>query len=100
MAMPNDTKPQSHTRRDESECRSIRYEFHPNKMSVEAMMMNAFAVSLRPAKTRLMVRNSIARPSVFCAMIAKPRRPVVLSESTFSSACIQTLCAFNTHHVS
>lgn len=80
--------------------REQRQEFHPNKMSVEAMMMKALAVSLRPANTRLMVRNSIARPSVFCAMIAKPRRPVVLSESTFSSACAQTPCTFNNHHVS
>lgn len=51
-------------------------------------MIKALAVSLRPENTLLIVRKSSARPSEICAIIANPSRPVVLSEITFTSACI------------
>ena len=54
-------------------------------------MMKAFAVSLRPENTLLMVRKSSARPSEICAIIANPSIPVVLSEMTLTSACIKVL---------
>ena len=67
---------------------------HPSKMSVEAMMTKAFAVSLKPPNTRLMVRNSCPRPSLCLARMAKPSRPDVLSATTFSRHCQQTgLCS-------
>ena len=69
-------------------CLLIRQcQAHPSRMSVEAMIMKAFAVSLKPPKTRLMVRNSCPRPSLCLDRMAKPSRPDVLSATTFSRHC-------------
>ena len=62
---------------------------HPSRMSVEAMMTKALAVSLKPPNMRPTVRNSCPRPSLCRVRMPKPSRPVVLSATTFSRHCAE-----------
>ena len=71
---------------------------HPSRMSVEAMMRKALAVSLRPPNTRPTVRNSTLRPSLLVTKMANRKMPVMESEMTFSSACGGMMCGCEHAH--
>ena len=57
-------------------------------MSVLAIIMKAFAVSLSPLKILLSVLNRIPRPSVSFRRIPNPVKAVMLSDTAFKTLCL------------